>query len=135
MPWRRGHVESGAETARGWVRTINAVRDPLQTGQPEYHVLRIFPPWASLSILVVLVVGCPVKPKSPYPRSARRTYTGMAVVHRKIPARIGKAAGEGGGHTINKEHDDVRFFAHRTPCGEGEHRQYQVQHHSSGWGG
>ena len=46
---------------------INAARLPEQTGQPEYHEDRILPLNASLSMFGVLVVGCPLKPTSPYP--------------------------------------------------------------------
>ena len=44
---------------------IKAAREPLQTGQPEYHEVRILPPYASLLMLSVFVVGWPLKPRSP----------------------------------------------------------------------
>lgn len=51
---------------RAYCRPVmSAAREPEQTGQPEYQVVRMRPPAASRSMFGVFVVGWPVKPRSP----------------------------------------------------------------------
>jgi hypothetical protein len=47
-----------------------AARDGLHMWKPEYHAVKRTPPFASASMFGVCVVGWPVTPRSPTPRSS-----------------------------------------------------------------
>ena len=60
-----GPKTPGTPTRLYCLPVIRALREPEQTGHPEYHDVRILPPQASLSMFGVVVVGCPLKLVSP----------------------------------------------------------------------
>lgn len=62
-------------SARDCRPIIKAARDPVQILHPEYQVVKIFPFHANLSRLGVWVVGWPVNPTSPYPKSSMNNRT------------------------------------------------------------
>ena len=73
-PWLTvGKKTPGTPILLNCLPVINAALEPEQTGQPEYQVERTLPPYANLSMLGVVVVGCPLKPTSPYLCAAWKT--------------------------------------------------------------
>ena len=75
-------------TRKVWSRRslISAVREAVHTGYAEYQLVKRFPVKAKRSSVGVRVEGCPVKPRSPYPRSGSKQNCLITFIARAIIA-------------------------------------------------
>ena len=97
-----------------------------QMWKPEYQAVNRTPPFASASMLGVCVVGCPVTPKSPTPKSAKGHVSCHIAAAEPHAAVRSMAASR---RTVCEEHENVRLGPGELSCAHATRHQLTEHQH------